>query len=234
MSVERKLSRLELYKAFDLFSDNASRWFTEFAKQDARHEFHSNEYSFYILRGGSAGGADSRILEVCYGNRPFDATVELRYSAHARDGKIPGSRRHVLTERGPALIYSRLDNGGVSCVLYPAGSDGFRRLEDSILLRIYQDARDLTGPAALRQDWLCFASYREFSSLDGQPTFLDWCRVQWLLFTRRTTVGGVLKERRVFVLGGRIVEYALTVALSGAVFVKLLEVFGVLPSGAAS
>lgn len=103
----------------------AERWFGHLAEADERHVYFGSAYAFYVVKGGRMGGHDSRLLEVFYGNRPVDQTVETVSSGTG----LPDIRTRFVVESGAALEYHRTERGTVFCLLTPARSEGFHRVK---------------------------------------------------------------------------------------------------------
>ena len=217
----RKIRRVERYQEFQIFIRLAEGWFPSIAQADDRHEFLAKTYGFYVSPGGRLGGVDKRVLDVYYGNRPVDYVCELReQSERNEEFSMPVPCKRFLTERGASLRYQRADDGSVVCFLEPARSEGWRRRESGIILAVIREPRVLTGRPILEKHWRTLISYFQCSSLDGRPTILDRLRTWWVLFTRPVLVDGRVASRRVLLVGGEILKWALTIGLSGA----LLEI----------
>ena len=171
---------------FEFFFRNAKSDFEAIAACDARTAFLDGIYSLRVVPGGRHGGQDPDAVEVFFGNRPYDSVTE---PVQERGGGI-STRRRLLAEAGATLSYQRMASGVVLCTLHPAGADGFRRRESAIILEWVQNPRLFTGRGALERHWRCFMSYMEYTSLEGDPTWLDRLRVWWLFASRGLIVDG--------------------------------------------
>ncbi len=132
---------------FDFFAKVASSAFQGIAARDPRHGPLERTYAFYALPGGRDGGHDKRVVEIFYGQRPFESVQEVVRREHS----LPALRHRLLTERGATLLYERGDNGVVLCTLYPACSENYRRREEAILLAIIRGTHVLTGTPTLER-----------------------------------------------------------------------------------
>lgn len=207
---------------FDFFAKGASSAFKGIADKDPRHGPLVRTYAFYALPGGRDGGHDKRVVEIFYGQRPFESVQEVVRREHS----LPALRHRLLTERGATLLYERGDNGVVLCTLYPACSENYRRREEAIVLAIIRGTHVLTGTPTLERHWRAFMSYMQYTSLEGEPTVLDRCRVWWLLGTRVLIVDTKSEVARVWTWLGRIAFYSVTVGLSGSLLAFVQWWFG--------
>lgn len=198
-------------KDFEFFKDHARATFGRIAADDPRNGFFDAVYSLCVTPGGAMGGVDRRLVEVFYGNRPIEAVQEFV----SREGREPRLQERFLAEHGACLFYQRMDSGVVLVGLRPAGSEGFRRREEMILLEWVRAPDVLRRRAAPERHWRAFMSYMECTSLEGEPTFVDRARVWWLLFVRPTVVGGTYVTALCWLAGATVARYALTVGLSG-------------------
>jgi hypothetical protein len=193
----------------------------EFARRDPRHEYFAGAYAFKILKGGRSGGIDERILEVFYGKRAYDQAMEFRDLAGT---VIPQVRKRSLVEEGASLTYHRLDNGAVLCFLRPAAAEGYRREEETVILRHIGSPKRLHSKHVLKTHWNHFMSYCEVTSLDGDPTLLDRARVGYILLTRKRLINGVWKTRRIVTGAKYAIYFLLAVGLNGFV-VALIQAY---------
>lgn len=205
------MNRQGAYAQFERFAENAETVFNEFVSNDARAIKLSQEYSFYAVKGGANGGIDKRIVEIFFGARPFDEVTML-----SDNGKgFPAPRTTLLSERGACLRYERMDNGFVLCTLYPATTNNLRHVEDFILLEKIDNPSKLNFKRTISVHWRKFISYMEYTNIETSPHILDRLRVWWLRFTKPLSVDGRIRNRKVFVVFGKIFGYAITVGLSG-------------------
>ena len=219
-TAERFYKRQFRRGCFDIFASDAEPQFTQIAQRDPDHQSLQNIYGFHVVHGGREGGLEKQVVEVFYGNWPYDLTAEISN----RDPIPSRVRKRLLVEQGASLVYERVDNGSVLVTLIPAKSERFARHEEMVLLCIIRQTEKLTGIGTLKKHWRFFHSYMEYTSLDGLPTTVDYLRVWWVLFTRRLVVDG--KERTpLFIQWGlKIIGYSLTVGLAGFWFEILKQI----------
>lgn len=211
---------------FDLFARDAREVFRGIAARDARHGALEQTYSFYVVPGGRTGGHDWRVVEIFYGQRPFERVKEMVQQERA----FPALRDRLLSESGATLLYQRGDNGTVLCTLHPAYSENYRRREEAIVLAVIRDTHLLTGVPALERHWRAFMSYMQYTALDGEPSTADRLRVWWLLWTRRLVINKTAEVPRVWVAAGRLAFFSATVGLSGFLLVLIQWWFAKNPS----
>lgn len=207
---------------FDLFFREAKATFEALAASDPRHADLADIYGFVVTPGGAMGGHDDRLVEVFYGQRAFDAVRE-------RKKLFDPVNKRVLAESGAALVYERGDDGMVLCTLHPAKTENMKRTEDLILLSMIRDVSSLTGTAVPARHWRYLMSYMQVTSLDGDPTLGDRFRIWRLMMTHKVVKGGVMQTPRWLVAGGQIVQFALTIGLSGFLL-KLVEIWFASPA----
>lgn len=196
--------RIERYKAFKAFAETSAPKYEEISRSDKNIQELNAYYSLCVCPGGSAGGSNERLLEIFYGQRPFDSQ---RFDPFDR------SRLRVLVEYGARLHYNLLDNGRVFAVLYPAKTDHFSPIEDAILLSGNVDPNDLHK--AYRAHFESLNAYMRCTSLDGEPSKIDVLRVFWLRLTRPLIVGGKKQQTRLWVHAVSIFRFTTSVGLSG-------------------
>lgn len=220
---ERQDRRDRRRQDFDNFQDlMAERWFGRQAEADPRHAYFGWAYTFYVLKGGRMGGRDRRQFEVFYGNRPVDQIVESR--------EFPESRMRFVVESGAGLDYRRTLRGNVICFLSPASSEGFSFPENAIILATFDSARSLSSPLVIVSHWRALMSYFECTAIDGAPRWSDKLRVTWLRFSRSLIIDGVSRPPLYQRMLLRIVEWSLTVGLSGAILFGLQWLVGAPPT----
>ena len=161
-------------------------------------------------------------MEVFYGNRPVDQTVDLVDGG----GGLPHSRTRFVIEFGASLEYQRTDRGSVFCVLSPARSEGYGARETGLVLAHIESPSALQSPARIDAHWRALMSYFECTALDGDPRWSDHLRVAWLRLTRTMIVGKV-SHRPAWQTGLiHIFTWGLTIGLSGVIVVAVQYLFG--------
>ena len=196
---------------FQVFSTSFEAVFRKVANRDPKHKTLEEIYSFHTSPGGRFGGHDARTVEAFYGQRPFESIKEINW----REFGIPRITDRLLIEKGATISYQRGNNGTVLCTIHPAGSDGFRRREEGILLALIRDPGRLNSSLTLERHWKAFMSYMQCTSLEGEPTIVDRIRLHWLLFTRIQIVEGKTQTPHVWDAMLKVFSFSLTVGLSG-------------------
>lgn len=198
--------RATRYSDFDKFKDDAEQIFKALSADDegARHldEF----FTLNICPGGRSGGLNKRVVEIFYGNRPYDSAIEI--------GANAGLIERLQCAHGATLAYYRSNEGHVLCNLYPAGTDNQRALEDGILLDSLREPINLR--TSVRSHWRSLVAYMEVTCLDGKPTRSQRIRVWYLRNFRRCIIDSKARERKVASLAKEVLKWVLTVGLSGS------------------
>ncbi len=205
--------RIERYKSFKAFSEASKPKYDEISRSDKKFQDLNAHYSLCVCPGGSQGGANERLLEIFYGQRPFDTQ---RFDPFDRN------RLKVLVEYGARLHYNLLDNGRALAVLYPAKTDHFSPTEDSILVSGNLDPNDLRK--ACKAHFELLNAYMRCTSLDGEPSKMDLLRVFWLRLTRPLMVEGKMQQTRLWVHAVSIFKFTMSVGLSGFLLALIMAV----------
>lgn len=171
------MAREERYRAFEDFLTSGKAMIDDIEKKYGSEDFR-RLYVFYAVPRGRNGGNDNTIFEYFYGNRPYDK------AEHA-----------YFKEQGATLLYSRGDDGYVSCQLYPAKSERRSQLEDFIFLQMHLSPQKLSK-SILKKHFKYFLSYMKTTSLDGNPSFLDMARVKWIKLTKYIYQDNLLQPPR--------------------------------------
>jgi len=187
---------------FDEFFTTAVTTFTEFRDNDRHAEKFQNIYMLNICPGSRAGGTNNRIVEVFWGNRPFETITQ-------------GRSWKALTEFGATLLYERDDNGFVIISIYPAYTDSRKQLESIITLEIWLDPIKLKDKSFLKKNWNDLMAYMECTSLDGNPTFFQRQRISYLRTFKNLVIDNKWIPTRFSVFTKEVLKYVLTVGLSG-------------------
>lgn len=174
-------------------------------------------YTLNVCPGGSQGRLNERVLEIFYGSRPFDA--------QRRD---PFSRTNLsfLVEYGARLHYYLMDNGRAATVLYPAKTDNYAPIEDSILVSINFNPHHFYVKYA--RHFRLLNAYMRCTCLDGEPSYMDRMKVGILRFCRPMIIEGKQQPTRLYIWTTSIIKFALTVGLSGFLLL-LIQSFMVSP-----
>ncbi len=202
------------YNAFKRFYNDSKVTFDGFFQNDTAANELAKYYSFYATPGGSNGAIDDRVVEVFYGNRALGATQQLASGANG----FPTVKRVTTVESGAHLIYERTDAGTVVVTLYPATTAALKQREDFIVLDWIRSPHSICSKKIHRRHWRTFVSYMQCTSVDGLPTFADRLRVGWMRFTKPMSVNKKIKRRRVSRVTSKVLQYVLTIGLSGFLF----------------
>ena len=206
-------NRISKYRSFKAFSDSSQANFENISQSDKKIKLLKSHYNLCICPGGSFGGNNDRLIEIFYGNRPFDTQ---------RTNPFDRNSNKVFVERGARLHYNLLDNGYVVVILYPATTEHFTPIEDAIVLSNSLDPHHLKKLHT--SHFASFNAYMRCTSLDGAPSLTDKIEVLRLRYARPLIVDG--KKQQTKVLSGliEIIKFAITVGLSGFLLAWILPV----------
>ena len=197
--------RTSRYQNFDKFREASRDLFEAYSKASKRSVRLDNLYSFYVSPGGRFGGMNKKVVDVFYGNRPFDSITELG----ADFQKI----EKFETAHGATLSYQRTDDGQVLCTLSPAASENFHYPEDMILLDKVKNPSELERKS--KWHWKMFQAYMESTCLDGRPSIFQNLLAFYLRNFKECVVNKTLQKRKATVFFREIAKYTATVGLSG-------------------
>ncbi|MFC7367714.1 hypothetical protein [Vreelandella zhaodongensis] len=203
--------RANRYAAFDNFREGSKDLFEAYAKSTESSLRLDSLYSFYVSPGGRYGGRNKKIVDVFYGNRPFDSITETGVNFQ--------TIRKLETARGATLSYQRTDDGLVLCSLSPAASENFHHPEDFILLDMVKNPTELERKS--KRHWRMFQAYMESTCLDGKPTFFQKILVFYLRNFKEFVADKTLQKRRASVFFREIAKYTVTVGLSGFIILMV-------------
>lgn len=202
--------------SFKKFYDSSKELFEKFAKAEGNHQELKTIYSFSVVPGGRNGGQNERLIEIFYGNRPFDRVNRVQDFSQ---------EIVILAEHGATLSYQLLDNGNVLCLMYPAGTENYSPPEDSILLGIYKSPTRLEEKV-LHKHWKLFLSYMRVTCLNVEASFFDKLCVSWLRVTRELIISGKSSPIVVYAHLLLLLRYFVTIGLSGCAVALGLAFFG--------
>lgn len=194
---------------FDEFYRTAKETFDAFHKNDPRAIEFQNLYSFYVCPGSRAGGKNIRVVEIFYGNRPFEIIEQ-------------GRNWKTLTEYGATLLIELDDNGYIIISLYPANTDNRKPIETSITLHNWLDPQKLKDNKFIRSLWNDFMAYMEYSSLDGHPTFLHRLRISYLRKFKHLVIDNKWQPTRFSNFISGVSKLVVSACISGAVLIYLI------------
>lgn len=206
-AVDRRTKR---YLDFAAFRDGAESRVRTLTQEDEQIAYFL-PYGFYVLEGGKTAGFDETILEVKFGNRPFDAA---RSAPQLVGGDVHRPLR-LFAEQGAALRYQRGNDGHVVCLLYPATSERETKAVSMVVLDFVRDPSRLLDDRLLRRHLKDLSAYMAATSLDGAPTTTQHLRYWWLHLAKRCAVDDTLQPRRLQLILGKLALWVATVAFSG-------------------
>ncbi len=211
-------SRQKKYSDFKIFFRRSKPIFRAYEKVDTHSHDLSRTYSFYSVPGGRIGGQEERLVQIFFGNRPFDSTTQ--FVSDDKSG-IPSRQLRLLTESGALLQYYREPSGAVTCLLMPAQVENVRGREDFIVLDRISSPLRLLDRSVTRRHWRYFISYMHCTCIDGDPNLMDRARTAWIRFTKVRVVknaqAGTVLEKWFW----KSASFALTVGLSGFLLLLL-------------
>ncbi len=138
--------------------------------------------------------------------------MQLGFAAYFEAQKQAGHNRsmfrrapggNLAVEGGLTLLYTLAGNGAVAVILYPAGSDIARPLEDHLFLAV----RRLTGHellSRLEQDLRYLIAYGHVTSIDAHPTLGERVMIWWLRQSQPKQVQGSYKASELSQAAGKV------------------------------
>jgi len=197
---------IDKYNEFAEFYANCKEIFKFVIEKDETHSDFQKFYSFYISPGSRMGHVDKRVIEIFYGNRPFDTKKTFEF---------PNVRKEILTEHGATLTYSQLDNGTVLITLYPAGTENFKVSEDFIILDFLNNTTKLKSTNEIKRHWNYFIAYMHVTCLEGTPHFIHKFRVWKLRTFHQIAENKIVHKSKFNQALGSTIKTIFTVGLSG-------------------
>lgn len=210
-------ARRQKYRDFARFFKRSKPMFEAYEKLDPRSHDLSRTYDFYVARGGRNGGIEKRLIQIFFGQRPYESVNELK----AEKGSLPSIQSRFLTEGGALLQYHREPSGGVTCLLIPATTEGLRGREDAVLLEKIANPARLHFRAVTQRHWRYLISYMHCTSLDGSPNVKDHVRTAWMRFRKVRVIKGEETGPLIWTYLWKIIAFALTIGLSGFILALL-------------
>lgn len=200
-------ARADRISDFDRFQESVEAIFKKLQKTNPDYLSLEDYYGFSICPRGRAGGINSRLIEVFYGNRPYDKekTVEA-------DFKIV---HHLLSESGAELSMLRDDWGYVCIQLFPAKTKYGKQKEDSVILHSHMDPKRLLRPRFQKKLIQKLNSYMSVTCLEGKPTICDRVRVAFIRLNKHLVIDETVQTILIMKWLGEVLKFVLTVGLSG-------------------
>lgn len=200
-------ARADRISDFEKFQESVEVIFKKQQKTNPDYLSLEDYYGFSICPRGRAGGINSRLIEVFYGNRPYDKekTVEA-------DFKIV---HHLLSESGAELSMLRDDWGYVCIQLFPAKTKYGKQKEDSIILHSHMDPKRLLRPRFQKKLLQKLNSYMSVTCLEGKPTICDRVRVAFIRLNKHLVIDETVQTILIVKWLGEVLKFVLTVGLSG-------------------
>lgn len=196
--------RQNRYAAFGKFYKESNTLFKKYADNPESKRLDSL-YSFYVSPGGRFEGLNDKIVDIFYGNRPFNVVRTLNDNFQ--------ETKKFEKASGATLSYQRTDDGYVLCTISPAFSENLHRPEDFIILDMVKSPSKLIKKS--RWHWRFFQAYMESTCLDGNPSMIQKLYMVYLSCFKKYVIDGTLQKRKATKFFCDIMKYALTVGLSG-------------------
>lgn len=189
---------------YEIFYRGAKADFQRIAEADPRAADLKQLYGLYIAPGGRDGGLDKRMVEVFFGQRPFDSEQRL----DEENGKF---RRKLVTEFGATLQYYRQDDDTVVVFLHAAGTRDNYKSSSRMILEIVRNPCVLTGAPRLKRHFDDLVRMMEMTCIDGVPTMYDRLRFRWLKISRIQITGLEEPGQQAAALRPQIIEWAFAI-----------------------
>lgn len=167
-------------------------------------------YSFHVVSGGRMGGDDDLVVDVFFGQKPFDASRKRSHGTSSR-----GIRMH--TEQGASLHYTRDDQGGVFCQLFPAATERELKLDQFVLLDHVGEPSELLDVSKISGHLKWLTTYMAGTSLDGAMTLRQRAGMLWLWLVKRYYREEEFRRSRLTQGVLHISRWVLTVGCSGLI-----------------
>ncbi|MHA3045488.1 hypothetical protein JSO61_009215 [Riemerella anatipestifer] len=204
-----RIKRLKLFEEFQNQNPN----FFEQKKLENKYKKFDDYYSLCICPKGRNGGISNRLYEIFYGRRIYGIEEQLRSDL--------STQKKQLTETGCTLAFGLNDHGYVAIMLYPGKTDYTSQIESCIFIKNYIHPKKLQNLNFLQKQWNYFNSYMEITSIDGNPTFTDKCRVFYLRRFKNKIVDDKYQEKPIVNSILTSLRYILNIGLSGFIIYLL-------------
>lgn len=178
--------------------------------QSPAFSYFSAYYSFYVTPGGRMGGDDDFVVDVFFGQKPFDAT-----SKNSHGTSLRGVRMH--TELGASLHYTRDDQGGVFCQLFPAATERESKYDEFVLLDYVSEPSKLLNVSKISRHLRWLTTYMAGTSLDGAITLHQRIGMLWLRLVKRHYRERELHRSRLNQGVLHVIRWVLTIGCSGII-----------------
>lgn len=198
--------RQSRYAAFAQFYKESNALFKKYADNPKSKRLDSL-YSFYVSPGGRFGGINNKIVDIFYGNRPFNIVRTLN------------NTKKLERASGATLSYQLTDDGYVLCTISPAFSENLHRPEDFIILDRAKNPSRLIKKT--RWHWRFFQAYMESTCLDGNPSMTQKLYMVYLSCFKKYVIDDTLQKRKSTKFFCDMTKYALTVGLSGFIILAV-------------
>lgn len=210
--------RQENYEKFNKFFESVS-YFDELCKVNSNAQELSQEYSFYVAKGGSMGGCDKRIVEIFFGKRPIDQVKVLNLEEEG----YPIPYLKSIVERGACLRYERLDNGLVFCSLYPAETENLKQEENMVIIGVFT-LNDKYIRRMMRRHFKYLIAYMRCTSTEGVANIWEKILVCYLRYVKKLSIDNKVGNRKCHDTLNWIGKIVLSVGFSGFML-KLVELY---------
>lgn len=204
--------RFHRYDTFSSFVNEAGQVFFDLQAKCAKAKKFQDYYLLNVWSDKDSYNENASHINIAWGNRPI--SVWKRKNGFT-----------TTVEEGARISIYRNDSGYPTIVLFPAQTETRKQKEDSIILRLRINPSRLLNNCYQKVLWRRLLAYMEVTSLDGDASFSQRCLIAWLRLVKHTIQDKQFMPRRISVIGLRILEFSLTVGLSGFLL-KLIELFG--------
>lgn len=224
-------AREKRIEAFKTFRENAKETFNSFRDESPSFQKFDNAYILYVCPKGRNGGTNERLCEVFYGQRPYDREPELDSipnisikrcedgffrdaSGNAERWIRQGDVVRNMFETGATLAFSLLDDGYVLVTLHLPYTERMKPQIRKVVMDLQLDPRKLTR-RRLKTYWELFNLGMEMYSLSGDPKWNQKIYWRCWIWFKQIVKDDYPQERGYYKLAKTLVNYVLSVGLSG-------------------
>jgi hypothetical protein len=201
-------------KIFEEFYKKSKPWFRFFHSRDKSIQHISDYYGFHICPGSRDGGCDKRIIEVFWGDRPFDKTLKI-------DGfKVSDE---FLSENGATLHYQLLDSGNVVISLAPAKTKHLGPIEDHIFISMLKNPKKLLKLNYVKRHWSYVKAYMNITSLEGNKNIKNIVITWYLRYFKNTIIDKRQNGPKIYTAIRGVLKFVATVGLSGFLVILIMS-----------
>ncbi|VFQ46885.1 hypothetical protein [Desulfoluna butyratoxydans] len=205
--------RIDKIKSFDEFFAKSDKLFTKYSESEKRFQNLKKKFPFVICPGGRHGGLNKKEVEIFFGPKPFQRSIEMA------DGFRPQTKLEAAY--GASLVYHRTDEGHVLCLLYPGGTDNQKYYEQFYFLDTLRDPDKLVTRSKKHFKYLL--AFTEKTSIDGSPNFIQAIMCFFLRYFKKYVADNIAHTPRFYSASMDVLKYSCTVGLSGFILAAILH-----------